>query len=529
MLWKELLDKEYCSTVVILQESVLEREYYSAVPVSEFTREFRADVLYFCSAEQFRRLRHAGEASVLVLGDVLSSELALMGGQGNIAVFDNAEAFSACFDGLVTEFSIMRRLDERLQQLAALVANDAGLDVIANHIAESFGHFVTIVDNSQTILAHSTNYPIPVRDIVEDIRRGYIPADIMQKVKRNQPRLREKTNPTPFLVPHLYGQFKHYMTPVIIGPVTAGFFSVYYTPQEQPPSAEFPYLQKTAELLSIKMQRVDFHRTNKSNFYTRLFSKLLSGDASPGDNWPERFGAYGYTLKENMFVLVVELQKEKLSNVVIDNLGKNVANYFANGIYFVQDNLILVFCSFSDDRPLTEAIMADWEEFSRINDLKVGVSSRFTDPSDIRPYVDEAKAAILTGEIYSPQNHFFRYDDYRLAHIASILNQYEHAKSFAYPPLVKLLEHDDARHTQLSYTLYQYYLHMKEPAEAYKALFIHKNTFYYRLKEIRAIMGVNIDAFEVIAQVTLSLLMVASRKKLPFTIVPVEEKRRSEI
>lgn len=528
MKWKDFLSKPYCSTIVILQENEPEDEYYGAVLYNEFVDTLAADVLYFCTAAQARVMKPLGNVSLIVLGDLSTSEISTGTGLRNVAVFDNRVDFVRCYNALIAELGLMRRMDERLQELASLIAEDAGLDCIANHIAETYGHIVTIVNNAQVMMAHSTVYPITIKDIQDDIKRGHIPADVMRKVKRVQPRLREKARPSPFLVMHLYGQFKHYMTPVLMGSVTAAYFSVYYQPDETVPEVMISYLERIASLLSIKMQRMDFYSVNKANFYTHLFSVLLGGSGSPRDDWVGQFGAYGYSLRENKYIVVAEIQDSLPSDALIDNLGKTLTNIFSNSIYLVQDGMIILFSSMSPDSPVTEEMIVSWEDFARVNNLKVGVSSMFRELPDVRPYLEQAKAAVLAGETYSPKNHLFMYDDYRLAVIASKLSSEPFPYSYCYQPLQKLLEYDLANHSQLTYTLYLHLCHLKDPSAAYSELFIHKNTFYFRIEKIRGIMGVNIYAPEVITQITLTFMILQHRKQLDWDLIPIAQKRRLE-
>ena len=77
-----------------------------------------------------------------------------------------------------------------------------------------------------------------------------------------------------------------------------------------------------------------------------------------------------------------------------------------------------------------------------------------------------------------------------------------------------LLIADDLKHsTALTYTLYVYLQNPSQPLVACKLLFIHKNTLYYRLDRIRAIMGVDIKDGWVLTQIMMTFLILMHQGK----------------
>ena len=69
-----------------------------------------------------------------------------------------------------------------------------------------------------------------------------------------------------------------------------------------------------------------------------------------------------------------------------------------------------------------------------------------------------------------------------------------------------LLEHDKQGDTQLAETLNQYFLHNGSISDAAKAMYIHRNTYIYRLDKIKALLGTDLRDPRTLLQLQLAFL-----------------------
>jgi len=174
----------------------------------------------------------------------------------------------------------------------------------------------------------------------------------------------------------------------------------------------------------------------------------------------------------------------------VHTLSETLKTLFPNSIYLLQDDYIIYLVSRAGPPTLSPDQIAGWEIYLGKMGLKVGVSSAFESPEEAGSYLGQAKHALELGGRFGEKHCVLLYDHLRLLDIAACIAKQDDPLMFCYPSLVRLISEKDAEEQPvLARTLWVYLEHGLSIAETCKALFIHRNTLYYRLEQIWKRLG----------------------------------------
>lgn len=422
-------------------------------------------------------------------------------------------------DGTVRE--VHTQMEQGIARLISLVSSNAGLQYIVNAISDMFGLPASIIDNNFTYLAFSKHYPEVFACLGDDGHEGYLPMYLQRSLKHSEifhPN-KTRTDPVFFETPLPTGTTnRNYVTLIYLKHVPVASFSL-FTNGEDIPQAELRYLPMVASLLGIEMQKSNFYLLNKINFYSHLLRRLLDDSGTiDDDTLRQRFAVFGYKLKEFKQIVLIDLRDENFGAAGVQAFAEKFQSRLPNSVYFIHDGDIIYLVSGSAQPPLAPEDAREWHNDISETPMRIGISSVFTAVSQFGRALEEARGAIETGLSLDTAQRVLWFDDYRLADLVRRLPKDLDLYSYVYPPLLRVIEHDQEHDTRLAYTLSRYLLNPDCPRAVCEELFIHKNTLYYRLNRIRDLMHVDLDNAEVTTQIYLSFLILRARGRLGFEI-----------
>lgn len=237
------------------------------------------------------------------------------------------------------------------------------------------------------------------------------------------------------------------------------------------------WLQIVSDAFSIilKQERLRTYKnlSKKEYIANELFSSNLT-DLQVKDSIKERL----IPIRSYYQVIATNL----LSNYQSDfkSLINKIENF--NILYSVKDNTLLILTAsdneFSNDH-LYQILIN--------NNYRCGVSSNFTNLSNINKYIFQANNTLKLAYQYNNQNIYY-FEDYAL----DILIYLIHNKDYLLNPSLDILENfDSINNTEYYETLKVYINNPSNIKECLKQLHIHRNTLNYRLNKIAEITNIN--------------------------------------
>lgn len=411
------------------------------------------------------------------------------------------------------------QMEQGIARLITLVANDAGLQQIVNTISDMFGLPATIIDNNFSYLAISDDYAGVFAVFGDDLNEGHVPLRIQKRLKHS-----EIFHPSTIRTDPVYFDTRlpddtirrNYTTLVYLRHVPVASFSI-FTNGEEIPQVELRYLPMIASLLSLEMQKSSFYLLNKVTFYRHLLARLLDDSTAIDDEtFRLRFAVFGYKLGRFKQVVLIDLSGEDFPAAGVQSFADSFHSHLPDSVYFIHDGDVVYLTSSPEYAPIRPEDAEVWQKDISETKMRIGISSVFDTVSQFTRALKQAKAAIETGLWLGVPGRVLWFDHYRLADLVRRVPKDVDVSSYVFPPLLRVIDHDHEHGSQLTYTLSRYLLNPTCPKTVCQELFIHKNTLYYRLNQLRELMQVDLDAADVRAQIHISFLILRSQNRLSF-------------
>lgn len=138
-------------------------------------------------------------------------------------------------------------------------------------------------------------------------------------------------------------------------------------------------------------------------------------------------------------------------------------------------------------------------------DMQAGESGVFSDLADIASAYRQAKSALREGRRHDGERRLYRFDDYRVDSLCSILARSIGEKLLISRDVEALAAYDAEERTNLLQTLEAYLRNNRSVRKTADALYLHRNSVAYRMEKVRAIARADTDNPDVRLHLLLSL------------------------
>lgn len=212
-------------------------------------------------------------------------------------------------------------------------------------------------------------------------------------------------------------------------------------------------------------------------------------------------------------------EKERLSNTIkrIENLTAAIAQETPDKYHivtFIRGNALICFLETKNTereielkrraKDLCDNIVAEIKtEFSDIN-LIVGIGKSQA-VNGLHASYKMALQAIEYGELIAKRGQVFHIDDFKVYNFLQSFSDSKVLNSFYEKNISELIRYDEDNDSKLEETLTCFFEHKGNVTAASKALFIHRNTFMYRLEKIKSILEINLHDADELFSIQLAL------------------------
>ena len=503
----ELLDSLDCSTMHIIKNGLEDREFSGATLLSSKMASTLedAEVVFFSPASYFNmlpeELRH-DRAFFLYLNEPVKP----LSGTSFVATVYEYDSWLRAFEAVAQEFRLLQKHKEQVIGLTGLINDDAPLHKVLDVASEIMGAPASVMDNSYTFLAVSSNFPEFAAHGEEKTSKT-LPSDAFALLKS-----KGLLNPNRDLGLVVFdwndaegNTYTNHFVPVKSGDDIIGSLSFLTKGGARLRPSRANMLPTLAQLVSLQLQRSESFVLNKTLFYAHIFKVLQGGEApKDADRLAEQFSLFSYKLKRYLQVFYVDLSRHYLPITEVEPLADQLKRQITNSVYtFTKTGIIFLA---STDEPSDEGSCRSEgiERALGTRDILIGVSDVFTDPSHFPYHLAEAERAIGTATRLGRQGRIASHSKLILDEALFAIDDPQTLYGCQFAPVLRLLEADKGGKGGLMQTLWCYLENPDHPAEVASRLFIHKNTLYFRLDKIRKIMGCDFRDGETIAKIILT-------------------------
>jgi sugar diacid utilization regulator len=300
---------------------------------------------------------------------------------------------------------------------------------------------------------------------------------------------------------------KYYLHPIAVGPVLLGCF---FAPHGQTVSTmDVITFEQSSSLLALetlkKLSLTDVYYKKTHEYFNQLLQNndrelLLSKGSEMGLDFSSYVCVAMFQISGHFELYQIEVNLQRL----VLKLNKDLSN--VKKLLYGRHNQVTLLVTVPDITDINkicavlETIIKDWDPTGKFS-LRAGIGRPYKDMGDISKSYNEAKKTLA---FLSSKNGpaFIQYEEIGvnrlfLSQPASEIEQYV---SEVFAPLKSATD----KNSQLEKTLLHYVSLNKSAVQTAKALHIHINTLYQRLKRIETLMNIQLDNPEDILKIQLA-------------------------
>lgn len=139
--------------------------------------------------------------------------------------------------------------------------------------------------------------------------------------------------------------------------------------------------------------------------------------------------------------------------------------------------------------------------------ILIAISDAFSNIKDIKINLKNAQYALRYSIINGTVTGIAKFDDYKFSHLISTAGDYLDLTLFTSNYIHEIEQYDIKNNSEYLNTLRAFIKYNRNTDEMSKALFIHKNTVFYRLKRLEEIFGIDLHNVYQISSLVCSLII----------------------
>jgi len=472
---------------------------FKDVRLPESIKKYDPDYIYLMSEEEWKQ--SDGRVNALVASETAGpqpdSRFCLVTAPVELNKLINLAhdcflEYAEWFEGLYKSIAVGESLETILEKCTPVLKNPFFID-----------------DSSYRTLARLRNYPTDgFRDneYIYMQQSGHHSADyIFAMLNSNVSVESSAISPRPII--HRLEFLAHrtlYSTIKVEGEIV-GFFSCIEIETPFTPGM-MDVCESLTEMMSILLSRqANMPATRQKSLDNDLLLGIMNGSIVDSELTKTAFSQLGLT-HGDYFVVYTATNVDTSENAfllprIMELLMSNLESGFT-----VADgpNIILVINGKLDDE-LREKLVHLIGFYLGEFDVTIGFSLGFTDPQTLSTYFYQAVSATRLGILTDNESKVYSYGEVVGYDVLEKYGDSEQRLAICHPSVFILLEHDKDKKMNLLPTLKVFIECLGDTAQAADRLFLHRNSLYYRLKQITALTGVDLSDERVRSHIALSI------------------------
>ncbi|MDR3305503.1 MAG: helix-turn-helix domain-containing protein [Clostridiales Family XIII bacterium] len=402
-----------------------------------------------------------------------------------------------------------RFYSDRFEGLYAAIALGENMETILEKSFPLLANPIFIDDSSYRTLARLRDYPnqdFRDNEYIFMQESGHHSADYIYAMLNSNVAVESSAiSPRPIIHRFEFLAHRTLYSTIKVGGEIVGFFSCIEI-QSQFTAGMMDVFELLTEMLSVALSRqANMPASRQKSLDNDLFLGILNGSIGDPELTKTAFAQVGLAQGDYFVVYTVTdvdtAQNAFLLPRIMELLMSNMESSFA-----VADgsNIILVINSKLDE-DLREKLVRLINFYLGEFNITIGISLGFDDPQQLPLYYDQALAATRLGPFANRDAKVFGYDDVVSYDVLESFGDTEKRLTICHPAVFRLLEHDREKKVNLLPTLKIFVECLGDTSLAAEKLYLHRNSLYYRLRQITALTGIDLTDERVLSHITLSL------------------------
>lgn len=266
-------------------------------------------------------------------------------------------------------------------------------------------------------------------------------------------------------------------------------------------ASNHPFRDYDAEFLTTLQKAIDqqikkeeFVRNNRGFQYEYLLKDILDGKVAITK---AQASLLNYTSSEfgcTLYCMVVETAKSSNAFSTL-HVRSDIESCFPESKTLLYNGEIVAILKMTSTSQMMKSDLQSLQEICEEHGLFAGLSNEFHSISDLPAFYTQALRAIEMGSCHANEPSLFVYRNYYQDHLFHLFTQKESARIFCHPQMLYLLNYDKNHDSELAKTLYMFLVNERNHSAAAKELFVHRNTFIYRMKKINDMLDIDYENY----------------------------------
>jgi sugar diacid utilization regulator len=275
---------------------------------------------------------------------------------------------------------------------------------------------------------------------------------------------------------------------------------------------DFALIKVLGEAIQANLEMRAFLDQWHPKHLDEIFAKLLDRHIVNDEEIKNVLAETGWHMEEAYFCITVESSELDIANKTIFSTADRISSLAPNNCYRIHNDTIIYLFNTSAIKASRETIQEKLLPHLRDSFLKAGISAPFSGFGNLYYYYQQTVIALRLGKKKNPDYWYYRFDDYALDYIVENCTGVLTPESLCPEGLLRLYRHDRGKGTDYVSVLETYLENNMNATLTQQQLHIHRNTFYFKLNRLRAILDMNIEDGDTRLCLLMALKVMAASK-----------------
>lgn len=413
--------------------------------------------------------------------------------------------------------------------LFRIALEGGGIERISSELTDTINNPILILDRDWNLLHYTevSQNQVPLKSCLTLVKNRHVfTREFTESIPQNISQIKKSIK----RIYHAKDQdIKCRILPVAVANYIYGYIVVWQTVREL---TEFDYIVLEQASTIVALDRIKTREIEEVKLKIRqdFFDDLLTGKITSVDSIQTLCDLHGLKSTYMYYCAIINIEPvelEDLEDIVdrkyeLDRIAKKCVDIvydFSSSApgeitCFYRNNRIIILIGQSENKPsisVSEAkqfaieIRTALVEKIKKTTFHMGIGRQYKTITSLHKSFAEAHEAIRLMQKFDSKGNVSHFDDYSVYHFLDSNIKDMELEDFFLKQLGKIYEHDHAFGTSFMITLENYFAHNQNVSEAAKAMFIHRNTFIYRIDKIKEILNMDMKNAEELLQIQLAL------------------------
>lgn len=418
------------------------------------------------------------------------------------------------------QLSLLRKSQEIHDSLIKIVLSGKGLSGICQALTKLIECPVVLLNERGSILAKSEYLDYSIE---ENLITDYF-IENKQYINQLQRHKATKIGITTDDIQNYQDYF--FFVPINISNMTSGYIIAKYITK---PSDEdtIMALEHASTFFALEIMKMNTRIETEKQIRGELLDYLLFGNLDNLEEISHWAVNLDFDLKKKSVIFYISLDNSEVHHFRLNRVNNGYMDLFKSHIYqaarssfinypggilmLTRRDYLVGYVNVDTQKPdsmnlLDETLLGLLKEVNRkievTGSISIGVGKVANDIADVKKSYQEAKIAHRIGALVQGTGSLSYYEKLNSYEVLHELNGATSSKKIVELVLGPIIEYDESNRTQLLHTLYTYFENDCNVRKTATALFVHRNTVNYRLKQIeelsRKLLNKSMDRFDLL-------------------------------